>query len=118
MERIWTSHCCGKVVNHQALEDALEEDPGSLQPLDHVDKLLAERRSDEAVPRVCQNDDQRPGHPAAAHRRVLYSDCDDIPCHLGSGLTLYQTGCNAFFGICRLDPEMVDTAPTAMGAVT
>ena len=79
MERIWTSHCCGKVVNHQALEDALEEDPGSLQPLDHVDKLLAERRSDEAVPRVCQNDDQRPGHPAAAHRRVLYQTAMIFP---------------------------------------
>ena len=72
MERIDTSHCCGEVVDHQVLGNALEEGPSSLQPLDHIDKLLAERRPDEAVPRVGQDDDQRPDHPAAARRRVLY----------------------------------------------
>ena len=39
-------------------------------------------------------------------------------CHPGSGLTLSLTGSDAFQMICRLDPEMADTAPTAIGAVT
>ena len=69
MERIDTSHCCGEVVDHQVLGNALEEGPGCLQPLDHIDQLLAERRPDEAVPRVGQDDDQRPGHPAATRLR-------------------------------------------------
>ena len=38
--------------------------------------------------------------------------------HPGSGVTLLLTGSDAFQMICRLDPEMADTAPTAMGAVT
>ena len=40
------------------------------------------------------------------------------PCHPGSGLTLLLTGSDAFRLICRLEPEMANTAPTAIGAVT
>ena len=39
---------------------------------DHVHELLAERRPDEAVPRVGQDDDQRPYRTAATGLRVLY----------------------------------------------
>ena len=39
-------------------------------------------------------------------------------CHPGSGLTLLLTGPDAFQLICRLDLEMANTAPTAIGAVT
>ena len=39
-------------------------------------------------------------------------------CHPGSGLTLSMTGPDAFQMICRLDPEIADTAPMAIGAVT
>ena len=38
--------------------------------------------------------------------------------HPGSGLTLLLTGPDALQMICRLDPEMANAAPTAMGAVT
>ena len=72
MERIDTRHCRGEVVDHQVLGNALEEGPGCLQPLDHIDELLAERRPDEAVPRVGQDDDQRPNRTAATGLRVLY----------------------------------------------
>ena len=72
MERIDTSHCRGEVVDHQVIGNALEEGPGCLQPLDHIDQLLAEGRPDEAVPRVGQDDDQRPNHSAATRLRVLH----------------------------------------------
>ncbi len=72
MERIDTRHCRGEVVDHQVVGNALEEGPGCLQPLDHVHGLLAEGRPDEAVPRVGQDDDQRPNHPAATRLRVLH----------------------------------------------
>ena len=39
-------------------------------------------------------------------------------CHSGPGLTQSLTGSDAFRLICRRDPEMADTAPTAIGAVT
>ena len=79
MERIDTSHCCGEVVDHQVLGNALEEGPSSLQPLDHIDKLLAEGRPDEAVPRVGQDDDQRPDRTAATGLRVLYQTAMIFP---------------------------------------
>ena len=72
MERIDTRHCRGEVVDDQVVGNALEEGPGCLQPLDHVHELLAEGRPDEAVPRVGQDDDQRPNHPAATRLRVLH----------------------------------------------
>ena len=39
-------------------------------------------------------------------------------CRPGSGLTLLLTGTDAFRLICRLDLEMANTVPTAIGAVT
>ena len=38
--------------------------------------------------------------------------------HPGPGLTLLLAGPDALQTICRLDPEMANTAPSAIGAVT
>ena len=70
MERVGPGDRGREVIDDEVAGRAPEEDPGGLQTLDHRVQRLAGGGSDEAVPRVAEDHDQRPRRASAAALRV------------------------------------------------